>query len=127
MGIILLPVWILLLENKQALNNLAQPMEKRGIHWAITFGNHDEDSTAKSGLDEEAMLKFYMSYPHNLNKPSEKGITGTGNSNILIQNSKGNKPAFNVWLMDSGRYASRTSTVKILKATQIGTGYVEIK
>ena len=93
------------LENKQALNNLAQPMEKRGIHWAITFGNHDEDSTAKSGLDEEAMLKFYMSYPHNLNKPSEKGITGTGNSNILIQNSKGNKPAFNVWLMDSGRYA----------------------
>ena len=93
------------LENKQALNNLAQPMEKRGIHWAITFGNHDEDSTAMSGLDEEAMLKFYMSYPHNLNKPSEKGITGTGNSNILIQNSKGNKPAFNVWLMDSGRYA----------------------
>ena len=96
------------LENKQALNNLAQPMEKRGIHWAITFGNHDEDSTAKSGLDEEAMLKFYMSYPHNLNKPSEKGITGTGNSNILIQNSKGNKPAFNVWLMDSGRYAPDT-------------------
>ena len=41
------------LENKQALNNLAQPMEKRGIKWAITFGNHDEDSTAKSGINEE--------------------------------------------------------------------------
>ncbi len=93
------------LENKQALNNLAQPMEKRGIYWAITFGNHDEDSTAKSGLDEEAMLKFYMSYPHNLNKPSERGITGTGNSNILIHQSKGNRPAFNIWLLDSGRYA----------------------
>ena len=57
------------LENKQALNNLAQPMEKRGIKWAITFGNHDEDSTSKSGINEEGMLEFYMSYPNNLNKP----------------------------------------------------------
>jgi predicted phosphodiesterase len=96
------------LENKQALNNLAQPMEKRGIKWAITFGNHDEDSTSKSGINEEGMLEFYMSYPNNLNKPSEKGITGTGNSNILIHNSQGNKPAFNIWLLDSGRYAPET-------------------
>ncbi|WP_241481515.1 metallophosphoesterase family protein [Mesobacillus campisalis] len=93
------------LELKQAINNLAQPMEQRKIHWAITYGNHDEDSTPKNGLDEAEMLKIYMSYPHNMNQPGEKGITGTGNSHLLINNSKGTAPAFNLWLLDSGRYA----------------------
>ena len=73
------------------------------------------------------MLKFYMSYRHNLNKPSEKGITGTGNSNILIHESKGNKPAFNIWLLDSGRYAPSNIADKILKDIQLGTGYVVTK
>lgn len=93
---------------KQAMNNIAQPMEQRGIPWAVTFGNHDEDSTPSSGMDEEAMLQFYMAYPHNVNLPSERGITGTGNSNLLIRSSQGAKPAFNVWLLDSGRYAPGT-------------------
>jgi hypothetical protein len=96
------------LEMRQAINNVAQPMEKRGIKWAITFGNHDEDSTPKSGLDEKDMLEIYMSYKYNLNKPGVKGITGTGNTNLLIQNSKKKKAAFNLWLLDSGRYAPKT-------------------
>ncbi|MFE5317757.1 metallophosphoesterase family protein [Paenibacillus sp. NPDC056579] len=95
-------------EMKQAMNNVVQPMEQRGIQWAVTFGNHDEDSTPKGGLDEEEMLKFYMAYKHNVNEPGERGITGTGNSNLLIRSSKGSKPAFNVWLLDSGRYAPET-------------------
>ncbi|MEH6941313.1 metallophosphoesterase family protein [Bacillus sp. JJ722] len=96
------------LEMKQAMNNVALPMEKRGIKWAVTFGNHDEDSTPKSGIDEEEMLAFYRSYRFNENSIGEKGITGTGNMNLLIKNSKGNKPAFNIWLLDSGRYAPKT-------------------
>ncbi|WP_338448119.1 metallophosphoesterase family protein [Niallia oryzisoli] len=95
-------------ETRQAINNVAQPMEKRGIKWAITYGNHDEDSTPKSGLNEEDMLQIYMSYKHNVNMPSDKGITGTGNMNLLIQNSKGSDAAFNLWLLDSGRYAPET-------------------
>jgi hypothetical protein len=93
------------LEMKQALNNVAQPMEERKIKWAVTFGNHDEDSSSKSGMYEEDMLKFYMSYKHNMNEPGEKGITGTGNMNLLIRQSKGTSAAFNLWLLDSGRYA----------------------
>ncbi|WP_248925777.1 metallophosphoesterase [Paenibacillus hamazuiensis] len=92
-------------EMKQAMNNIAQPMEKRGIKWAVTFGNHDEDSTPSGGLDEADMLKFYMAYKFNVNPPGERGITGTGNGHLLIRASKGSKPAFNVWLLDSGRYA----------------------
>ena len=35
-------------EVKQAVNNVVLPMESRGIKWAVTFGNHDEDSTERS-------------------------------------------------------------------------------
>ncbi|WP_035445337.1 metallophosphoesterase family protein [Bacillus sp. UNC41MFS5] len=96
------------MEMKQAINNVAQPMEKRGIKWAVTFGNHDEDSSPKSGLNEEDMLKIYMSYKYNMNQPGPKGVTGTGNMNLIIKNSRGNKAAFNLWLLDSGRYAPPT-------------------
>jgi hypothetical protein len=93
------------LEMKQAMNNVVLPMEKRGIKWAITFGNHDEDSTPKSGLNEEDMLNIYMTYKYNMNNRGPKDITGTGNMNLIIKNSKGTKAAFNLWLLDSGRYA----------------------
>ncbi|MEF3306580.1 metallophosphoesterase [Paenibacillus sp. GYB003] len=49
-------------EMKQAMNNVARPMEQRGIKWAVTFGNHDEDSTPNAGPGEEEMLQFYMAY-----------------------------------------------------------------
>lgn len=96
------------MEMRQAINNVAQPMEQRGIKWAVTFGNHDEDSTPNSGLDEEDMLGIYMSYKYNENRPGVKGITGTGNMNLLIKDSRGKKAAFNLWLLDSGRYAPQT-------------------
>ncbi|WP_430594505.1 metallophosphoesterase family protein [Isoptericola sp. QY 916] len=95
------------LEMRQAMNNVAQPMEERQIPWAITFGNHDEDSTPSSGVDEAQMLAFYRSYRHNVNGPTAKGVTGQGNSHLLIDGTNG-KPAFNVWLLDSGRYAPGT-------------------
>lgn len=96
------------LEMKQAMNNVAQPMEMRGIKWAVTFGNHDEDSTQKSGIDEGKMLEFYRSYEHNLNQKGAKHITGTGNMNLLIWDADAKKAAFNLWLLDSGRYAPKT-------------------
>lgn len=96
------------LEVKHAINNIAQPMEHRKIKWAITFGNHDEDSTQNSGVNEDEMLKIYMSYAYNINTSEVKDLTGTGNMNLLIKNSKGTDAAFNLWLFDSGRYAPQT-------------------
>ncbi|MEU6645544.1 metallophosphoesterase family protein [Saccharomonospora sp. NPDC046836] len=93
------------LEMLQAMNNIVQPMEERRIPWAITYGNHDEDSTEKGGLDESDMLKFYRSYAHNVNELGPRGVTGTGNMNLFVHGSRGNKPKFNLWLLDSGRYA----------------------
>ena len=95
------------LEMHQAMNNVVQPMEERAVPWAITFGNHDEDSTPNSGLDEADMLAFYRSYRHNVNGQTARGVTGQGNSHLLIDGANG-RPAFNVWLLDSGRYAPET-------------------
>ncbi|MEV6233510.1 metallophosphoesterase family protein [Saccharopolyspora shandongensis] len=93
------------LEMRQAMNNIVQPMEERKIPWAVTYGNHDEDSTAKGGLDESEMLEFYRSYAYNVNELGPRGVTGTGNMNLFVHGSRGNDPKFNLWLLDSGRYA----------------------
>jgi hypothetical protein len=91
---------------KVAIDNFASPVDRRSIPWFALFGNHDEDHTPITGVDEEAMLDIYRSYDFNRNEPSPRGVHGTGNMNLLIYDSRnGNKPVFNVWGLDSGRYA----------------------
>lgn len=91
---------------KQAINNVVWPMESRGIPWAVTYGNHDEDSLPESGVDEAGMLKIYRSYAYNLNADNAAGLTGTSNTLVQIASSRErNREAFALWMMDSGRYA----------------------
>ncbi len=87
---------------KKAIDNIAQPMETRQIPWAVVFGNHDEE---QGNMTEAEMLKVYMSYPHNLSRFGPENVYGTGNYNLLIAGSKDKKPAFNIYMLDSGRYA----------------------
>lgn len=93
------------LDVKQALNQVVQPMNSRHIPWAVTFGNHDEDSVARTGMTEAKMLQFLQSYEFNVNGDSTTGLTGTSNSLLLVQSSKSEEPAFGLWLIDTGRYA----------------------
>lgn len=95
-------------EHKQAINNIASTFESTGIPWAVTFGNHDEDSTPTSGMDEAKQLAFYMKYGNNLNVAGPKGVTGTGNMYLPIRSSKGKHDAYGIWMIDSGRYAPKT-------------------
>lgn len=100
------------LEVRQAFNNVVLPMEERGIAWAVTFGNHDEDSAEDTGLYEQDFLEFVGRYPHNVNTSGADGVTGSGNQVLTIGTSQGSddagKDAFAVWLLDSGRYAPET-------------------
>lgn len=98
------------LEVYQAINNVVMPMESRGIPWAVTFGNHDEDSTEQAGTSvfEPQMVEFVRQYEHNLNPTDEDGLYGSSNGQLLISDSQGNDPAFAIWLLDSGRYAPDT-------------------
>jgi hypothetical protein len=93
------------LDVKQALNPVVNPMESRQIPWAVTFGNHDEDSAQKTGMTEAKMLQFLQSYAYNVNADSVPGLTGTSNSQLLVQSSRSKDPVFGLWLIDTGRYA----------------------
>ncbi|OIH84908.1 phosphoesterase [Arthrobacter sp. UCD-GKA] len=92
-------------EVKQAINNVVMPMESRKIPWALTFGNHDEDSLVHgTGMTETKMLEFVRGYKYNVNTKDD-AVFGSSNSQLLISSSRGNKPVFGIWLLDSGRYA----------------------
>ncbi|WP_017977220.1 metallophosphoesterase family protein [Actinopolyspora halophila] len=93
---------------KQAINNVVTPMESRGVPWAITFGNHDEDSERRSGMSEQDMLEFCMSYEHNLNERGPRDSSGTGDAVLTVAGSHDGRAAFALWLVDSGRYAPDT-------------------
>lgn len=90
---------------RQALNNVVLPMEERGIPWAITMGNHDEDSAGSSGMTERRILEFVRRYRHNVNGAGARGITGTGNMVLPVRGSRGGRAKAAIWLLDSGRYA----------------------
>ncbi len=91
------------LEHKQAMNNIAATVDATGVSWAATFGNHDEDPA--TGFDEPQQLTFYRQYRHNVNGSGATGITGTGNTYLPIAAPRGNKTAYGLWILDSGRYA----------------------
>lgn len=88
-----------------AIDKIASPPEAREIPWVITFGNHDEDHTSETGWGKTELLTHYRSYPHNRNLPGPAGVHGTGNMHLPILGSDGEVPVFNIWLLDSGRYA----------------------
>lgn len=92
------------LEAKQALNNVVLPMERRGIPFTVTFGNHDEDSSERTGMDEAAYVAFLSQYEHSLVTPGAD-VTGTGNQVLPVRSADGTRDAFALWLLDSGRYA----------------------
>lgn len=90
---------------KQAIDHVAQPMEARGIPWAITFGNHDRDNLEQIGISQDAMLGLYQKYPHNINRRNPRGVFGAGNADLLINGGASGQPIFGIWLIDSNAYA----------------------
>lgn len=102
---------------RTAIDHVARPVESRGIPWLMAFGNHDEDHTPLTGVDEEGMLEYYMSFPHNINQPAPAGVHGTGNMHALVLASDGDQPRFNVWALDSGRYTPDTIAGQSVRAS----------
>ena len=90
---------------RRAIDNIVRPVDDRQVPWLIVFGNHDEDHTPKTGVDEAGMLRIYRSYRHNINREDAPALTDTGNMHVLVHGAHSEKPVFNVWAFDSGRYA----------------------
>lgn len=106
---------------KQAIDGFARPVDSRGIPWLVTFGNHDEDHTPLTGMDEAAQLGYYMSFPHNLNRVGPDGVNGTGNVFVLVGGRESGEARLVVWGMDSGRYVSDSIGGQALAADGLRT------
>jgi len=91
---------------RAAVGNVAAAMEKKGVPWAIVFGNHDQEHFPKTGLDKHAVLEMYASHPHNLNAGYERGLTGGGNKYLLIWDAAATRPVYCLWLLDSNEYVT---------------------
>ena len=87
---------------KKAISYISEPMETKGIPWAIVFGNHDDEHGM---MTKEEMMKFYMTFKYNISKIGYKTYDRIGNYKILIESSKDKTPAFNIYMLDSGKYA----------------------
>lgn len=104
-----------------AIANVMKPITESKIPFAVVFGNHDIDC----GMTLEEQMEIYQSYPGCLARPnniinqnldSSKNqndilfnyetenisVSGCGNYNLLIKDSKKEKFIFNLWFADSG-------------------------
>ena len=77
------------INNLNAAKLFASLMEKLGVYWTMTYGNHDTESYSK--YTREDLDKFYSSdeLKYCLYEPDSEEVDGYGNNVINIKNSKG--------------------------------------
>ena len=83
-----------------------EPTIKRGIPFAVTFGNHDDEL----GMTRKELYEFIKDMPGNLTSTVE-GISGVTNYILPVKASDGGKDAALLYVFDSNSY----STMKHLK------------
>lgn len=92
------------LNNKRGAILFADLMEKLGVYWCLTFGNHDTE--AYSFFTREQIGEIYSNkdkYPHCLFQPGDDKVDGVGNYVINVRNSQG-KITQSLYMIDSHSY-----------------------
>ena len=90
--------------NKHSAEIFARMMEKLGVYWCFTFGNHDTE--AYSYYSRSAIAKIYQNkskYPHCLFLSGPNTVSGSGNYAVKIKNSEG-KITQALFMFDSHSY-----------------------
>lgn len=82
---------------KKALEYILKPLEDRGIPFAMHFGNHDDMCC----MTKEEIIELYREYSCFVGLCDTYGHGDIGTHNILIYS--GDKPKFNIWMMDTSR------------------------
>lgn len=83
---------------EKAINDIIAPVERRGIPFAVVFGNHD------GGVDvsKEEQVKIYQKHKGCLMVDEGDSVSGVGNYNVPVYSSKdSSKIAYNFYFMDS--------------------------
>ncbi len=95
-----------------ALDAVIKPLETRGIPFAVTFGNHDD----QCGISKDEQIKIYRRYANCIGFNDENPSIGRSTFNLPIMSSDGQKISYNLWLMESagndesGNYFEYVST-----------------
>ncbi len=93
-------------------------MTKRGIPFAVTFGNHD----CQVGIsNQDQFYHIYKRLPNCIGEQAE-GIDGGGTCAIPIEASDGSgRDVFELYLFDSGTDARRAATRHLIRRSLRGT------
>ena len=85
---------------ESTIKKITKPIRDRNIPLCVVFGNHD----GEVGFHTEFQMLMYMEYPNCRSNLNDADVYGTGNCCVTIKNSKGDKDAFAIWLIDSNDY-----------------------
>lgn len=101
--------------NHSGAKAFANLMEKLGVYWNVTFGNHDAE--AYSYFGREAMGEFYENenYQYCLFRSGPEDVDGFGNHVIEIKNSDG-VITQSLFLIDSQAYV-KDNIIKSIMGT----------
>ncbi|KAH0786953.1 Calcineurin-like phosphoesterase [Histomonas meleagridis] len=83
---------------ERSVNKFLEVIDSSNVPFALTFGNHDPEIS----YPISQQLSYYQKYPRCLAISGPEEITGIGNYNLLIKDSKQEHNIFNLWFVDSG-------------------------
>lgn len=100
---------------EKALGHLIRPLEERGIPFAVTFGNHDD----QCGISKEEQIKIYRRYSNCIGFNDTDPSIGRSTFNLPVLSADEQKVSYNLWLMESagldesGNYFEYVSTAAL--------------
>lgn len=86
---------------EQTIDAITAPIRARNIPFAAVFGNHDSEI---KHFFREFQMMLYMRYDNFCGCLNQEQVYGCGNCNITVNGSRSERPAFNIWLIDSNDY-----------------------
>ena len=85
---------------EQAIDNYTEPVDRRGIPFLVTFGNHDP----QVGISQEKQMEMYRAFDSCV-IPEEDFEFGPGTCSVPVYGSDGTRPVLNLYAFDSGSNA----------------------
>ncbi len=88
-------------DTKLLIDKLMDIFDKRGIHAAITFGNHDSE---RGAMSREELMAYFNTHSSSISVDDGDELSGCGTYIVPVLSSAGDKIKFNLWVFDSNDY-----------------------
>lgn len=85
----------------EAWKKVVQPMSDLHVPFAVTFGNHDNETKYST----HEILNNLIKNPLNVTTNEDKSLSGSGNCSLVIKSSDNEKNCWIIYLFDSHAYS----------------------